>query len=112
MTKVATWLLTAGALLFIGVLASQGLPAVLSALAAAGWGLVLVASFTGLEPGTQPPGRVRDHEPVRRLDELGDRDERDVGNLRGVDRVHLVRTLPPREHRRDHEAGHRNEDRR
>src|SRR5207248_610617 len=45
MTKVATWLLTAGALLFIGVLASQGLPAVLSALAAAGWGLVLVASF-------------------------------------------------------------------
>jgi putative membrane protein len=45
MTKAATWLLTAGALLFIGVLASQGLPAILSALAAAGWGLVLVASF-------------------------------------------------------------------
>jgi putative membrane protein len=45
MTKAATWLLTAGALLFIGVLASQGLPAVLSALAAAGWGLVLVALF-------------------------------------------------------------------
>src|ERR1700761_5671373 len=45
MSKAATWLLTAGALLFIGVLASQGLPAVLSALAAAGWGLVLVASF-------------------------------------------------------------------
>ena len=45
MTRVATWLLTAGALLFIGVLASQGLPAVLSALAAAGWGLVLVALF-------------------------------------------------------------------
>jgi putative membrane protein len=45
MTKAATWLLTAGALLFIGVLVSQGLPAVLSALAAAGWGLVLVASF-------------------------------------------------------------------
>jgi putative membrane protein len=45
MTKAATWLLTAGALLFIAVLVSQGLPAVLSALAAAGWGLVLVALF-------------------------------------------------------------------
>ena len=45
MTKAATWLLTAGALLFIGVLVSEGLPAVLSALAAAGWGLVLVALF-------------------------------------------------------------------
>ena len=45
MTRAATWLLTAGALLFIGVLASQGLPAILSALAAAGWGLVLVAAF-------------------------------------------------------------------
>lgn len=31
--------------MFIGVLASQGLPAVLSALAGAGWGLVLVALF-------------------------------------------------------------------
>jgi putative membrane protein len=45
MTRTATWLLTAGALLFIGVLASQGLPAVLSALAGAGWGLVVVALF-------------------------------------------------------------------
>jgi len=45
MTRAAKWLLTAGALLFIGVLASQGLPAVLSALAAAGWGLLLVALF-------------------------------------------------------------------
>lgn len=45
MTRPATWLLSAGALLFIGVLASQGLPAVLSTLAAAGWGLVLVALF-------------------------------------------------------------------
>jgi putative membrane protein len=45
MNRAATWLLSAGALLFIGVLASQGLPAVLSALAAAGWGLVLVALF-------------------------------------------------------------------
>ena len=45
MTRAATWLLSAGALLFIGVLASQGLPSVLSTLAAAGWGLVLVALF-------------------------------------------------------------------
>jgi putative membrane protein len=45
MTRAATWLLSAGALLFIGVLVSQGLPAVLSALAVAGWGLVLVALF-------------------------------------------------------------------
>lgn len=45
MSKTATGLLTAGALLFIGVLASQGLPAVLSALAAAGWGLLGVALF-------------------------------------------------------------------
>ena len=45
MTKLGTALLTAGALLFMGVLASQGLPAVLSALAAAGWGLLLVAAF-------------------------------------------------------------------
>jgi putative membrane protein len=45
MTRVATWLLSAGALLVIGVLVSQGLPAVLSTLAVAGWGLVLVALF-------------------------------------------------------------------
>ena len=45
MTRAATWLLSAGALLFIGVLASQGLAAVLSTLAGAGWGLVLVALF-------------------------------------------------------------------
>ena len=45
MTRAATWLLSAGALLFIGVLASQGLPAVLSTLAVAGWGLVWVAMF-------------------------------------------------------------------
>lgn len=45
MTRTATWLLSAGALLFIGVLASQGLPAVLSSLAVAGWGLLPVALF-------------------------------------------------------------------
>jgi putative membrane protein len=45
MTRTAAWLLSAGVLLFIGVLASQGLPAVLATLAVAGWGLVLVALF-------------------------------------------------------------------
>jgi putative membrane protein len=45
MTRIATGLLSAGALLFIAVLASQGLPAVLAALAGAGWGLLLVALF-------------------------------------------------------------------
>jgi putative membrane protein len=44
-TRAATWLLSGGALLFIGVLASQGLHAVLSTLALAGWGLFLVAVF-------------------------------------------------------------------
>jgi lysylphosphatidylglycerol synthase-like protein len=41
----ASWLLSAGALLFIGLLASQSLPAVLATLALAGWGLLLVALF-------------------------------------------------------------------
>ena len=45
MTRAAIWLLSAGVLLFIGVLASQGLPAVLATLALAGWGLLLVALF-------------------------------------------------------------------
>jgi putative membrane protein len=45
MTRPATWLLAAGVLLFIGVLVSQGLPGILSTLAVAGWGLLLVAAF-------------------------------------------------------------------
>jgi putative membrane protein len=45
MTRSASWLLSAGALLFIGVLVSHGLPAVLSTLALAGWGLLLIAAF-------------------------------------------------------------------
>jgi putative membrane protein len=45
MTRAATWALSAGVLLFVGVLASQGLPAVVAALALAGWGLLLVALF-------------------------------------------------------------------
>jgi putative membrane protein len=43
MTRAAIWLLAAGVLLFAGVLISQGLTAVLSTLAVAGWGLPLVA---------------------------------------------------------------------
>ena len=39
------WALTIGVLLFIGVLASQGLPAVMATLSHAGWGLLLVALF-------------------------------------------------------------------
>ena len=45
MTRAATWALSAGVLLFIGVLVSQGLPAVVATLALAGWGLLLVAMF-------------------------------------------------------------------
>jgi putative membrane protein len=45
MTRAATWALSVGVLLFIGVLASQGLPAVLATLSLAGWGLLLVALF-------------------------------------------------------------------
>jgi len=45
MNRAAAWLLTVGLLLFIAVLASQGLPAVLATLARAGWGLLLVALF-------------------------------------------------------------------
>jgi putative membrane protein len=45
MTRAATWALSAGVLLFIGVLVSQGLPAVVATLALAGWGLLLVALF-------------------------------------------------------------------
>jgi putative membrane protein len=45
MTRTATWALSLGVLLFIGVLASQGLPAVVATLSLAGWGLLLVALF-------------------------------------------------------------------
>ena len=45
MSRAATWALTAGVLLFIGVLVSQGLPAIAATLALAGWGLLLVALF-------------------------------------------------------------------
>jgi putative membrane protein len=45
MTRAATLLLSAGVLLFIGVLASQGLPAIMATLSLAGWGLLWVALF-------------------------------------------------------------------
>jgi putative membrane protein len=45
MTRAATWTLSLGLLLFIGVLVSQGLAAVVATLALAGWGLLLVALF-------------------------------------------------------------------
>jgi len=45
MNAAAKWLLTAGVLLFVAVLASQGLPVVLAMLSRAGWGLLLVALF-------------------------------------------------------------------
>lgn len=43
MPRAAIWLLSAGVLLFAGILASQGLRAVFETLAVAGWGLPLVA---------------------------------------------------------------------
>jgi putative membrane protein len=45
MTRAATWALSVGVLLFIGLLVSQGLPAVVATLALAGSGLLLVALF-------------------------------------------------------------------
>ncbi|MDP9082788.1 MAG: flippase-like domain-containing protein [Pseudomonadota bacterium] len=72
MSRAATWLLSIGVLLFIGVLASQGLSAVMATLALAGWGLLLVALFHLLPlaldawalrvlfGGIAPPGQLRD----------------------------------------------------
>lgn len=45
MTRAAWWLLAAGALLFIVVLVSHDLPAILAVLALAGWGLIGVTLF-------------------------------------------------------------------
>ena len=45
MTRAALILLSIGTALFVGLLAWQGFGSVASALAAAGWGLVLVAAF-------------------------------------------------------------------
>ena len=45
MTRAARWLLSIGVLLFVGVLLSQDLPAILATLGHAGWGLLLVALF-------------------------------------------------------------------
>ncbi len=45
MRRLGSWLLTAGLLLFLALLVSQGLPAILATLAAAGWGLAAVTLF-------------------------------------------------------------------
>lgn len=45
MTRTARWLLSIGLLLFVGLLLSQDLPAILATLAHAGWGLLPVALF-------------------------------------------------------------------
>jgi putative membrane protein len=45
MTRAATLFLSVGVLLFIVVLGSQGLPAIVATLSIAGWGLLLVALF-------------------------------------------------------------------
>lgn len=45
MKRASRWLLSAGLLIFVGILGTQGLPAVLSMLALAGWALALVALF-------------------------------------------------------------------
>ncbi|HEY4341115.1 MAG TPA: flippase-like domain-containing protein [Steroidobacteraceae bacterium] len=45
MRRLGSWLLTCGLLLFVALLVSQGLPAILSTLAAAGWGLLAVGIF-------------------------------------------------------------------
>jgi putative membrane protein len=45
MTRAARWLLSIGLVIFIAVLASQGLSTVVSTLSLAGWGLVLVALY-------------------------------------------------------------------
>ena len=45
MRKPAAWLFSAGLLLLIGLLVSQGLTPVFATLATAGWGLLLVALF-------------------------------------------------------------------
>src|SRR5258706_5330788 len=58
MTRTATWTLSLGVLLFIGVLVSQGLPAVVATLALAGWGLLLVALFH-LVPLVLDAGAIR-----------------------------------------------------
>jgi hypothetical protein len=43
-----------GVILFVGVLASQGLPAIMATLSSAGWGLLLVALFHLLPLGWMP----------------------------------------------------------
>jgi putative membrane protein len=58
MTRAAMWLLSAGVLLFAGVLISQGLTAVFVTLAVAGWGLPLLA-LLHLVPLALDAGSIR-----------------------------------------------------
>jgi hypothetical protein len=59
MRRLGSWLLTCGLLLFLALLVSQGLPAILATLAAAGWGLLAVALFhlipLGSDGSVSPP---------------------------------------------------------
>jgi putative membrane protein len=45
MRRLGSWLLSAGLLLFLALLLSQGLSAILATLAVAGWGLLAVTAF-------------------------------------------------------------------
>jgi putative membrane protein len=45
MRRLGSWLLSAGLVLFLALLLSQGLPAILATLAVAGWGLLAVTAF-------------------------------------------------------------------
>jgi Lysylphosphatidylglycerol synthase TM region len=48
MTRARTVLLSVGVVLFLGVMVSQGLPAIAATLGNAGWGLLAVAAFHAL----------------------------------------------------------------
>ncbi|HZO23782.1 MAG TPA: lysylphosphatidylglycerol synthase domain-containing protein [Steroidobacteraceae bacterium] len=58
MSRAAIWLLSAGVLLFAGVVLSQGITAVFSTLALAGWGLIVVALWH-LVPLVLDAGSIR-----------------------------------------------------
>ena len=73
MTRVATWLLSAGALLFIGVLASQGMPAVMATLSLAGWGLLRVALFHLLPLVLDAAARFSERPTDQEMQALSDR---------------------------------------
>ncbi len=59
MTRTASWLLSIGVLLFVGVLLSQDLPAILTTLGHAGWGLLLRGAFSLTAAGHRCRGDLR-----------------------------------------------------